>query len=95
MVFLSNGTFQYIPVMFKQMYSLHTIVDGTVFPVAFALMEKTLEAYENFFGTMKEKGVQIKTLMGDFEKGPRIAVQNVFGRPFKSRGVGSITPRPS
>ena len=49
-VFLGDGTFQYVPAKFKQMYSLHTMVDGTVFPVAFALMEeKTAEAYEMLF----------------------------------------------
>ena len=49
-VFLGDGTFQFVPAKLKQMYSLHTMVAGSVFPVAFVLMEeKTAQAYEMVF----------------------------------------------
>ena len=60
-IFLGDGTFQFVPAKFKQMYSLHTMVDGSVFPVAFALMEeKTAQAYEMVFGVMKDEGFKLR-----------------------------------
>ena len=60
-VFLGDGTFQFVPAKFKQMYSLHTMIDGSVFPVAFALMEeKTAQAYEMVFGVMKDEGFKLR-----------------------------------
>ena len=38
------------------------------------------------FGVMKDEGVQIKTLMGDFEKGPRSAVRSVYGASVQIKG---------
>ena len=50
LVFLGDGSFQSVPAKFKHTYSLRTMIEGSVFPVAFALMEeKTAQAYEMVF----------------------------------------------
>ena len=48
--------------------------------------EKTVQAYEMFFGAMKWRVVQIKKLMSDFEKGPRSAVRSVYGTSVQIKG---------
>ena len=79
-VFLGDGTFDSVPTMFKQLYTIHAEVDGSVFPVVFVLMEeRSTEAYECVFNALKERGLVFKTFMTDFESASRNAARNVFG----------------
>ena len=79
-VFLGDGTFDSVPTMFKQLYTIHAEVDGSVFPVVFVLMEeRSTEAYEYVFNVLKERGLVFKTFMTDFESASRKAARNVFG----------------
>ncbi len=78
-VFLGDGTFDSVPTMFKQLYTIHAEVDGSAFPIVFVLMEeRTAEAYERVFNALKAKGLMIRTFMTDFETASRNAVRNVF-----------------
>ena len=86
-VFMGDGTFEFVPAMFKQMYSIHAMIGGVVFPVAFVFMEeKTTQAYEIVFTRMKENGVTFKTVMCDYEKGSRAAIRNVYGPTVQIKG---------
>ena len=76
---MGDGTFDSVPSMFTQMYTIHVMHGDTSFPVAFALMEdKTTSAYEIVFTTLKNNGVVIRTFMSDFEMGSRNAIKNVY-----------------
>ena len=86
-VSVGYGTFEYVTAMFKQMYSIHAMIGGVVFPVAFVFMEeKTTQAYEIVFTRMKENGVTFKTVMCDYEKGSRAAIRNVYGPTVQIKG---------
>ena len=77
--FLGDGTFNSVPTMFKQLYTIHAEVDGSAFPVVFVLMEESSsEAYEFIFNALKANGLVFKTFMTDFENASRRAVRNVF-----------------
>ena len=79
-VFLGDGTFDSVPTMFKQLYTIHAEVDGSAFPIVFVLMEeRSTNAYERIFNALKAKGLMIRTFMSDFETASRSAVRNVFG----------------
>ena len=79
-VFLGDGTFDSVPTMFKQLYTIHAEVDGSVFPVVFVLVEeRSTEAYECVFSALKERELVFKTFMTDFESASRNAARNVFG----------------
>ena len=67
--FMGDGTFDSVPSLFTQMYTIHALHGESSFPIAFALMEeKTVRAYEILFGSLKNSGVIISTFMSDFEK---------------------------
>ena len=79
-MFMGDGTFDSVPSLFTQMYTIHALHGDSSFPIAFALMvEKTTNAYEILFGILKNNGVTINTFMSDFEKSSRNAVVNVYG----------------
>ena len=67
-VSVGDGTFEYVPAMFKQMYSINATISGVVFPVVFVFKEKTTQAYEIVFTRMKENGATFKIVMRDYEK---------------------------
>ena len=76
--FLGDGTFDSVPPLFTQMYTIHVMHCDTSFPIAFALMEdKTARAYEIVFNALKNSMVVIRTFMGDFERGSRNAIKIV------------------
>ena len=63
-VFLGDGTFDSVPTMFRQLYTIHAEVDGSAFPVVFVLMEeRSADAYEHVFSALKSKGLMIRTFM--------------------------------
>ena len=90
-VFLGDGTFDSVPTMFRQLYTIHAEVDGSAFPAVFVLMdERTTEAYEHVFNALKPNGLIIRTFMTDFETASRNAVRNVFLRRDSERLLVSL-----
>ena len=78
--FMGDGTFDSVPTMFTQLYTIHALHGDSSFPVAFARMvEKTTRAYEIVFCALKDSGVVIRMFMSDFERVSRNAIKNVFG----------------
>ena len=77
--FMGDGTFDSVPSLFTQMYTIHALHGDTSFPIAFALMEgKTTRGYEIVFRVLKDNGVIIHTFMCDFERASRNAIKNIF-----------------
>ena len=78
--FMGDGTFDSVPSLFTQLYTIHALHGTASFPIAFALMEeKTTRAYEILFGVLKSNGVAVDTFMSDFERSARNAIRNVYG----------------
>ena len=78
-MFMGDGTFEFVPSIFAQMYTIHAMNATTSFPVVFALMEeKTTRAYEILFNVLKDNGVVVKVFMSDFEKSSRNAVRRIY-----------------
>ena len=78
-MFMGDGTFEFVPSIFAQMYTIHAMNDTTSFPVVFALMEeKTTRAYEILFNVLKDNGVVVNVFMSDFEKRSRNAVRRIY-----------------
>ena len=77
---MGDGTFDSVPSLFTQMYTIHALHGESSFPIAFALMEeRTTHAYEILFASLKNNGVINSAFMSDFEKSSRNAVVNVYG----------------
>jgi len=84
-VVIGDGTFYSSPKQFSQVYTLHGCVDGSVFPLVFALLpNKREETYTRFLTLLKEassqKGILIapETVLLDFENASWNAVETVF-----------------
>ena len=91
---MGDGTFQFVPAKFKQMYSLHTMIDKSVFPAAFALMEeKTAQSYEIVFGVMKGEVFKSRHRWAISKSGQGLRFEAFMALLFRSRAVGSTTPR--
>ena len=76
---MGDGTFDSVPTMFKQLYTINAEVDGSDFSFISVLMEENHEAYERLFNALKAKWLMVGTFMTDFETSSQSAVRNVFG----------------
>ena len=75
-----DGSFKYAPVPFSQYYTFHVILNNEkAFPVAFVLtQERTKQVYKLIMDKFKQAGINIKTLLTDFEKACTKAATEVF-----------------
>lgn len=80
-----DGTFKTSPTMFVQIYTVHAIFMGHVFPFAYCLCRrKTKETYRIIFGTLKAEAadrnyqLQPTTVLLDFEIGAMNAAREIF-----------------
>lgn len=80
-----DGTFKTVPNMFGQMYTLHGIVMGKVFPMIYCLcVRKNEDTYNRIFNELNAKAQQLgvllqpTTIIFDFEKGAMNAAIAAF-----------------
>ena len=76
----ADGTFDISPTYFKQVYSIHIIINGTVLPLVYGLLpNKSQKTYVKFLSLLKDKVSQNPTSVNcDFEKAVMNAFQNIF-----------------
>ncbi|KAG8233356.1 hypothetical protein J437_LFUL005817 [Ladona fulva] len=90
----TDGTFQVVPTLFYQLFTVHGSVAGTVLPMVYALMQnKREEEYNYVLQKLKEKAREMgipnwdtfpSNVMMDFEK----AAINVFRSVFPNAEIG-------
>ena len=77
--FLGDATYKQISKIFKEMYTIHTLIGPQAFPIFFVLtISKSKKTYKILFERLKELGVNISRYMTDFEKAAREAVKETF-----------------
>lgn len=79
-VLLADGTFEFVPKIFKQMFTIHRLIGKKAFPVCFILsVNRKQEMYEEVFKYLRDKfHLQPKSLTTDFELASRNAFKKVF-----------------
>ena len=80
-VILGDGTFQYCPKFFKQLYTLHVCQDGHYYPLLYFLLpNKKNETYETMLQKLKVEleTVNVSTFLIDFEASMVCAVRKTF-----------------
>jgi hypothetical protein len=82
---LCDGTFYTCPGLFSQLYTVHGIVDGVVYPFVFALLpNKTELTYNRLFTLLKDSALRMnlvltpETVLMDFEAAAQNAVETAF-----------------
>ena len=76
-----DGTFKVSPVIFFQVYTIHAVCNGKVFPCIFALLpNKTVATYELFFREIERHmdGHTPRDILFDFEQAALNSVRNIF-----------------
>ena len=80
-----DGTFQTCPNIFYQIFTIHAMKFGKMFPLIFAFLpNKTTQTYQRLFDLIKEKAenlqlqLQPTTILSDFELAIRQAVHLSF-----------------
>jgi len=80
-IWYSGGTFSVVPTLFKQMYTLHCEISGTVKPMMYVLMsDKKQQNYIEILNWIKSRmcGKAPKSVVTDYE----LAAINAFGTVF-------------
>lgn len=79
-VILGDGTFQYVPLMYKQLYTFHLLVGNMSFPLLFVYSEsRNKNMYMKLFEYMKnELKIDLYKFMSDFEIAVRISVKHFY-----------------
>lgn len=86
-----DGTFQYAPKHFKQMFTLHVIKDNIYVPVLYFLLKnKQQRTNQSMFKVLKEQCPTFNPKVAHFHF--EVAIHNAFLQVFP--GAASILPKP-
>ena len=76
-----DGTFAVAPLLFYQVFTIHSLINNKAVPLVYALMcDKTEATYQRVFDRIKERMPSLKpiSIMSDYEKACQNAIQASF-----------------
>ncbi|XP_057335878.1 uncharacterized protein LOC130674543 [Microplitis mediator] len=81
-IWAGDGTFRSVPVLFKQLYSLHGVIDGHTLPLVYMLSSrKSKTVYRQILQKIKEllpDNIMLRRMLTDYELSFVNAFKNVF-----------------
>lgn len=74
-----DGTFEYCPKYFYQLYTIHGFINNTYVPLLFALLpDKTINTYTNLFEKIRKLDIIPNTFVVDFEIAVHKTLEIIF-----------------